>query len=167
MFYSCYLYLFTYWCSTRFPDQITFMLFLQWNRNCFPSGAPEFTTVFEGFLFMCDIFKNIVLFAIKLSILRFTASYYPFWYLQSFGIFNLLVSSIFWYLQSFLTKNKSYTRSEVTWRGHEDRYLTATGEIQNNVYFRGIYLSIRSGTTILNTLSSINTYCKCVPGIEI
>jgi hypothetical protein len=55
----------------------------------------------------------------------------------------------------------------VTWRGHEDRYLTATGEIQNNVYFRGIYLSIRSGTTILNTLWSINTYCKCVPGIEI
>jgi hypothetical protein len=99
---------------------------------------------------MCDIFKNIVLFAIKLSILRITASYYPFWYVQS-----------------FLTKNKSYTRQEVTWRGHEDRYLTATGVIQNNVYFRGIYLSIRSGTTILNTLLLINTYSKSGEGIEI
>jgi hypothetical protein len=93
MFYSCYLYLFTYWCSTRFPDQITFMLFLQWNRNCFPSGAPEFTTVFEGFLlwnlsFMCDIFK--ILSCLPLNCLFFDLRLL----ITPFGMFNLFLPRI-------------------------------------------------------------------------
>jgi len=73
-----------------------------WNRNCNPSGAPGFTPVVNGVriarslvfcvvLYICTllfVFSFFSLLVIVLSVLRFTASDYPF------GIFKLFYFTI-------------------------------------------------------------------------
>jgi hypothetical protein len=95
--YLLFVFIYVYWCSTRFPYQ---MMFASFNCNCVtswagttnPSGAPEYTPVFSA----VRVAQSLAFYAVFCISLFVLLSFF-FWslYCQSFLDLRLLIISFF------------------------------------------------------------------------
>jgi hypothetical protein len=95
--YLFFVFIYVYWCSTRFPYQ---MMFASFNCNCVtswagttnPSGAPEYTPVFSA----VRVAQSLAFYAVFCISLFVLLSFF-FWslYCQSFLDLRLLIISFF------------------------------------------------------------------------
>jgi hypothetical protein len=95
--YLLFVFVYVYWCSTRFPYQ---MMFASFNCNCVtswagttnPSGAPEYTPVFSA----VRVAQSLAFYAVFCISLFVLLSFF-FWslYCQSFLDLRLLIISFF------------------------------------------------------------------------
>ena len=139
---SCFIYVFiyVYWCPTWFPYQ---MMFVSFSSNTtgvacgagttHPSGAPDFTPIFVGFvLLLCFVDRCLCFYPFVhyiVCLLRFTASDY------SFGIFKFSYSQYNTNVFLWEKKNFQHIYMREMWYGRLSPYICWLYDIVNKIHW--------------------------------